>query len=363
MATLLPKLDRRYFDPAVAVLSLYHPMSERLKSEKIKVIFFEKRKWDPSALLSLVLFGYRFRPDLLHLNGMKAHFIGRIAGQMLRVPTVIHLHYKYKPRPAFVHKALSRSTAMALSISKTLYDHAQKAFHLPAEKVCLLYNPINVGRFSNPNPKKGLRLRHELGINTDTPVIALIGRVITKPDKGHRMMIRAMTKVISKHAQALLIVVGDGSALPECKRLAQDLGVSKNICFIGQRDDVPDILSMVNIVVTPSENEEVFPYVVIEAMCSGRPVVGSRIGGITEQLGDGKRGLLVDPGDSIGFAEAICKLLDDPNLVDKFVMFGKEYASKFTIARHVKALIEVYRNILTPLSGNWRKYGNLNLPE
>jgi glycosyltransferase involved in cell wall biosynthesis len=98
-------------------------------------------------------------------------------------------------------------------------------------------------------------------------------------------------------------------------------------------------------------------------MCSGRPVVGSRIGGITEQLGDGKRGLLVDPGDFIGFSEAICKLLDDPNLVDQFVMSGKEYASKFTIARHVNALIEVYRKILNPLSGNCLKYVNQKLPE
>jgi len=104
---------------------------------------------------------------------------------------------------------------------------------------------------------------------------------------------------------------------------------------------------MVDIVVTPSENEEAFMYVVIEAMCAGRPVVGSRIGGITEELSDGKRGILVDPGDFNGFARAICQLLDNPTLAEQYVISAKEYASKFTIEKHVNALTDVYRNIIS----------------
>lgn len=346
LVTLLPQFDRCLVEPAVAILRSYHPTAELLKTERIQVTFFERRKWDPRALSDIVSLGHRFRADLLHLNGMKAHFLGRIAALILKVPAVIHLHYQYRPFPSYLNAALARHTAMALSISQILYNHAIKAFHMPIEKVGLLYNPIDVNRFSDPDQSTRDQLRSELGINADSPVIGLIGRVITKPDKGHRTLIRAWPEVLLKFPHAILVIVGDGSAMPECKRLAKNIGVSENIRFVGQRDDIPDVLAMVDIAVAPSENEEAFGYVVLEAMCAGRPVIGSRIGGIIEALDDGRRGMLVTPGDSSGFARAICQLLNNPPLAERFVISAKEYATQFSVAQHMNELIDIYKTIL-----------------
>lgn len=346
LTTLLQCFDRTEVVPAVAILRRYHPTAERLRNQGVSVTFFDRGKWDPRALFDLVRFTKQQRIELLHLNGMKSHFLGRLAAAALAVPAIIHLHFRYQPFPAFLQATLARHTALALSVSRILKNHAVEAFRMPPNKVRLVYNPLDVQRFSDPDANARISLRRELGLGEDQPVIAVIGRVVHQPEKGQKTLIRSMPEILSRHPNAVLTVVGDGDALPECRKIAEVIGVDGNIRFLGQRQDIPKILAMVDLVVVPSEQEEAFPYVILEAMSAGRPVIGSEIGGIPEALDNGSRGILVKPGDRRGFAAAICRLLDTPAAGDFYVARAKHYVQNFTVERHTAQLTEIYKTIV-----------------
>jgi glycosyltransferase involved in cell wall biosynthesis len=119
------------------------------------------------------------------------------------------------------------------------------------------------------------------------------------------------------------------------------------VAFLGARDDVPEVLAALDVLVHCPREPEPFGRVLAEAMAIGRPVVAARSGGIPEIVEDGVSGVLVTPRDVPAFAAAVLKLLESAPFRERLAARGRQAAeSRFAPGGHVAAVIDAYRAVL-----------------
>ncbi|MGH6945570.1 MAG: glycosyltransferase family 4 protein, partial [Geminicoccaceae bacterium] len=110
--------------------------------------------------------------------------------------------------------------------------------------------------------------------------------------------------------------------------------------------DIPDLLAAVDVAAVPSMCEEGLPFVALEAAAASRPVVAFRSGGLPEIVLHEETGIIVPKGDADGLAQAIARVLADPELARRLGANGRRHAARFTLSRHVERLMAVYDAIL-----------------
>jgi phosphatidylinositol alpha-1,6-mannosyltransferase len=178
-------------------------------------------------------------------------------------------------------------------------------------------------------------------------VLLSVGRLVDTY-KGHDMVIRALPLILAKAPETEYVIVGDGPLRQYLARLAESLGVAAAVRFVGQADDdavdawyrACDVFVLASRESGVSGGAEGYGIVFVEASLRGKPVVGGRSGGVPDAVIDGETGLLVDPNDPADIAEAITRLLTDPELADRLGRGGRrrvvedlswpEYTARFS---------------------------------
>jgi len=127
--------------------------------------------------------------------------------------------------------------------------------------------------------------------------------------KGHRYLLQALPRLLETWPQLCCLFVGEGELHDTLQRMAMDLGVERSCRFVGIREDIAEILAAADVVVLPSLSEG-FPFVLLEALAMGCPVVASQVNGVPELIEDHKTGLLVPPRDPQALARAIREVLN-----------------------------------------------------
>ncbi|MBZ0304773.1 MAG: glycosyltransferase, partial [Anaerolineae bacterium] len=157
---------------------------------------------------------------------------------------------------------------------------------------------------------------------------------------GHAVCIEAARQV----PEAQFLLVGDGELRPQLEQQAHDL--KDRVHFLGQRLDIPDILQASDIFILPSEMEAL-PTVLIEAGAVGLPCIASDVGGIPEIIQDGKTGLLVPPHDATALANALRKLIQQP---EKMRQMGQQaletVREQFDLLHQVRATMNLYERLI-----------------
>jgi glycosyltransferase involved in cell wall biosynthesis len=347
LATVLPALLRREVEPRLLVLGPAHPAESLFTERGVPVRFLYHRRWDPRALPALLRL-IRDQPiDLLHLGGMKSHLLGRLAAQRTGHPSILHQHHMLRQNLALrlAHRCLPRRNVTFVAVSRAVQQFAAETFGVAPRHVELLYNGMEVDRYATPSrPDARRRLRGELGVPVDAPLVGVFGRVCE--DKGQEPLIRAVRLLRDDPPDSRLVVVGEGPRRGACEALARELGLDEAIRFVGQRDDVPDLLAAVDVVAVPSMWDEAFGYTALEASAAGRAVVAFRSGGLTEVVEHGTTGLVVARGDVVGLAGALRRLLSDAPLREAMGERGRRKACRFTVAAHVEQLVRIYGSSL-----------------
>jgi hypothetical protein len=234
-----------------------------------------------------------------------------------------------------------------LTVCKPLRQIAIRDYRVPPEKVEVLYNGIATDPFDGLDSNARHQARAKLKLAEDMPVIGVFGRLFFA-EKGQNALIGALPKILERCPGTKLLIVGDGPDRLECERLCGVLKVAHAVLFTGQRNDIAALMAAVDVVVVPSVCEEATPYVVLEALCAGRAVVASNVGGMGEIVVEGETGLLVPKGDVTALAEAVVCLLTDRRFRERLAAAGRQHARNFTIERHVQRLTEIYRTVCAP---------------
>lgn len=147
---------------------------------------------------------------------------------------------------------------------------------------------------------------------------------------GHLELLKALKRLIDSGHNIKLIIIGTGGDEIKIKDFSSELGLNSSVKFEGfvPNDQLFAALKNIDIFAMPSVCEEGFGVAAIEASSCGLPVVAAKTGGISEVVVDGLTGILVEPGDDVALAEAIKKLINDPELRRKMGMAGREFVEK-----------------------------------
>jgi glycosyltransferase involved in cell wall biosynthesis len=165
-----------------------------------------------------------------------------------------------------------------------------------------------------------------------------------RPGKGLETLIAAVPVILARHPDAQVAVVGEGPELEELSALARGLGVGGAVHFLGPSSDPLSALRGFDVFVHPSWAES-FPYVILEGLSLGRPIVASNVGGVGEALVDGESGLLVPARDDSALAAALVALLDDPARRSALGEQALRRSQRFTRSAMVQQLAGVYAEL------------------
>jgi glycosyltransferase involved in cell wall biosynthesis len=296
--------------------------------------------FNPIALWRLTRLLARERVTILQTHGARANFYGRIAGRLAGVPVIIStVHNSLKDYEVCLLTRWFYTAALRLTVPlvhriicvsdsnrRDLIDECPAA----TARIQTVYNGVDPSAFpSQPDRQK---VRQELGV-TQGPVSVTIARLTEA--KGHRYLLQALPRLLETWPQLCCVFVGDGELHDALHRMAIDLGVERACRFVGVREDIADILAAADVVVLPSLSEG-FPFVLLEALAMGCPVVASRVNGIPELIEDHKTGLLVPPRDPQALVAAIREVLNDPIAASKMGTEGRAVVhERFTVDRMV----------------------------
>ncbi len=305
----------------------------------------------------------RLRPDVVHYHLFGSIILGRIAAWLADVPVRVSMipgpYYLEAPGLQDLDARTARlDTKVVASCERTrdLYE----AHGVPRAHVDLIYYGQDVRRL-DPDRADGARVRRELGIDPDRPVVGdvayfyppqddgpftppfLVGRAV----KGHEVLLRAVPLVLADVPDALFLLVGEGwgpggpEYRQELEALARSLGVAHAVRFTGVRSDIPDTLAAFDVSVQCSLNENLGGS--IESLMMARPFIASAVGGLVDAVVHERTGLLVSPDDAPALARAIVRLLRDRPLARRLATEGRARAlALFTLERAVDDLEALY---------------------
>jgi glycosyltransferase involved in cell wall biosynthesis len=166
--------------------------------------------------------------------------------------------------------------------------------------------------------------------------------------KGVAVLIEAFGKVLKQLPGANLHLFGDDTHASQLKKLSRDLHPGEQIIFHGlvPHEQMPQYYAFANVIVLPSVWIENSPLIILEAMAAGRPVIGSRIGGIPELIKDGETGLLSIPGDAEDLSYKILQLLTDKEKAEKMGRKGRELVEEgYGVKQHLTEYFKVIRKL------------------
>jgi glycosyltransferase involved in cell wall biosynthesis len=349
-AALFPYLDRQRVTPILCTLH------RRRESDLIKTIgdvehidLASKRLVDPAALQRLINLIKERNIDVIHAQLQDATVFAALARLFTHTPIVITRHLMEDDRKNIRRRlrnrverfTISSSVARVISVSDAALEAYVQKLQLPRQRFTTVYNGIDLERFKPDADKPAMR--KQLKLPEDKPLIAMVG--VMRGAKGHDVAIEAARKLPNAH----FLLIGDGAQRPQYEEQAKGL---TNVHFLGQRMDVPDILSASDILILPSDMEAL-PTVLIEAGAAGLPCVSSDVGGASEIVKDGETGILIPPRNPEALATALQRLLDNPTEAKKMGKRAHEVVlQRFTLSQQADALATLYEKVVTEQSPN-----------
>ena len=276
------------------------------------------------------------RPDIVHTHLVHADLYGAAAAGVLRLPVISSRHNddRYLLGPfRHVDRAFTRPVRRIIAISDAVHRFLAEA-GLPREKLVT----VHYGLDSLPEARSELQPA-DLGIESDAPVVLAIGRLTEQKD--HPTLLRAFALAHAHHPQAVLVILGVGPLEAQTRALVIELGLANAVHLPG-RLEIRDWLDRADLFVHTSRWEG-FGMVLLEAMLSSLPIVGTRVSAVPEVVADGATGLLFAPGDHHGIGTAIDELLSDPGRAKSLGAAGLARArSRFSVDRMADRTIAVY---------------------
>ncbi|GAB4145370.1 MAG: glycosyltransferase [Planctomycetaceae bacterium] len=342
LATGLPKSE---FSVSVMLLTRSGPYEADLRAADIPVTNLQKRwKFDPVAFRKLKRVLREVQPDIMHSWLFAGNAYGRLAvgGGAGRPKVVISERCVDSWKSGWQHwvdRRLQSRTDQLIANSESVADfYRERGF--PEEKISVIHNGIAVGEMGSQNREAVL---HEFGIPAEANVVGYVGRLARQ--KRVTDLVWAMQLLQQLRNNVYFLIVGDGPERAAAEQLARHMRCDHLIRFVGQRDDVSQLIHAMDVFWLASDFEGQSNSL-MEAMAAGVPVVASDIPPNRELVVDGETGFLVKPGDSVGFAQFADRILADPDLAKKLGAAGRSrMQTEFSVQQMIDAHVALYRRI------------------
>jgi len=356
LATRLPK-DHYEVAVACGIGGLLIP---KLREAGIKVIPIPNlvREINPVrdslAFLDLFRFIRRKRPHIVHTNSTKAGFLGRLAAKCAGVPVIVFTAHGFvlnEPMgilSQFLFTVIERIGGMLsdaiIAVSEADRWTAIQHGVTSPDRIVTIHNGLDIESLGSPNSSAIAQKQMELGLPDSHRVIGAVANFYVT--KGLPYFLQAAAHVREVFPEAKFALVGDGERRRELVALTNELNLDSSVLFLGQRNDVPELLPLFDVFVLSSVKEGL-PFALLEAMAAARPIVATTVGGIPEVIINGETGLLVPPRDPEALAKAIITLLSDRDRAQRMGLAARERVlAHFTLERMMEETEQLYQQLL-----------------
>ena len=294
-------------------------------------------------------------PDAIHANSIRAGMVMSAATLGTHIPIVWHAHDILPRHPlstAIRLFAMATKRNRILAVSGAVSERFRGVILRPLKRrvpLVVIHNAVDLQRFqASPNGRN--EIRRSLGLGKTQRVVGIVGQLT--PRKGQLELIQAFAHASCEVKDAVLLIVGaslfnsDDEYVEQLQSAVESLGIRNQVSFLGQRDDIPQIMQGIDVLAVNS-HEEPFALTVLEGLSSGIPVLATAVGGTPEMIQHGENGWLVPARDCNALAQAIVTLLSSATLRGQLGRKGRREAmARFSMARFYGEVAELYGNLL-----------------
>ena len=289
--------------------------------------------------------------DIVHTHTSKAGYIGRVAAKRAGTPIMVHtphgnIFHGYFPLGLtrfFVHleRRAARWTDRIIELTERGIDESLEQGIGQRSQYRAIFSGIDLQPYAAARAARETT-RGALGVQPGDLLIGAVGRL--EPVKGFTYFIAAARNMAERMPNARFIVAGQGSLEDDLRKQANGLG--DRFRFLGLRDDIPDLMAAMDVLVVPSLNEGM-GRVILEAAAAATPAVASNVGGIPEVIADGETGVLVPAQSPEVLAETLERLAAEP---ERLVRMGeaarKAVVPAFGIEKMVMRIEALYEELI-----------------
>lgn len=302
-------------DPIIFCLDDVGALGERLKTQGVPVVAYHRHAGMDLGVSRRMARDMRtHRTEVLHAHQYTPFFYSAIAARLCRPrPRVIFTeHGRHYPDVVSNRRRLANRWLLARLADRVnaVCDFSARSLAekdgFRRDRIEVIPNGIDVPKYEAVSDVAAARCR--LGLDPTRRYVACVARL--HPVKDHRTLLHAFAQVAATRPDTDLLLVGDGVLRPDLEALVNTLGLGQRVRFLGVRDDVADILQVVDVFALTSVSEAA-SITLLEAMGAGQPVVVTAVGGNPEIVRNGVDGLLAPRGDAGAVAAALLRVLND----------------------------------------------------
>lgn len=343
LSEIVPRLQKE-FDNRVCCIIGHGIIGKKLEDSNIPVYYLDlKNFFDFGAIFRFKKVINEFQPEILITYLIHADLFGRFFGKLFGVKKVISSKHGSLLQWDFL-KYLDRFTSFLVTkyivLTKTEQKKIIRELKISKDRTVIIPNGIDLNKFDvvvDKNEKK-----KELGINNDNLNIVCVSNL--REEKGHEYLLEAFEKLFEKHKKSNLLIVGNGEKKETLISQIADYQSKDNVHFLGNRQDVTEILKISDIFVMPTLAEGM-SMAILEAISSGLPIITTTIAANKELIENEITGLLVQPRSDREITESMQRLLNDVQLRKRLGQAAKEKAaSEFEINLIIKKLADLLNN-------------------
>jgi len=271
----------------------------------------------------------RHKIQVVHSHMFSANLWGRLASVLGGRPAVITTEHNVNGKLGTLkHRIINRMLAplsdRIVAVSQQVAEAVVSKQNLPQEKLIVIHNGIRINALDEPDTAMYNKRYQEF--TGSRPRIISVGRLVAQ--KRHDLLLEALKVCAERVPSISCWIIGDGPERGRLEQLTQELNLTENILFLGERTDARSLLQHADIFVNTSDWEG-FPITLLEAMAAGLPIVATNVGGNREIIQTGETGILVEPGNAQAIAIGICQMIANPKTAKKMGQRGQEEVREF----------------------------------
>ena len=298
----------------------------------------------PFAFFKFFFLVLKEKPDIIHSYLFLDNIISRVIGKITGKKVLCSKRDSDRWKPWFVH-VFNRLTSWLADATVTNFNDGIRELKrngVATEKIFYIPNGKNIHDYELNLSKEEAKKR--IDFSERNLILTFTGRLVWY--KGQEYLIKAFPSILMKYPNARLLLVGEGKNRKYFEQLANSLNLENKIIFLGNRNDIPQILKATDIFVSPSLRDGM-PGAVMEAMVAGLPIVATDADGSKDLIKDYKNGILIPIKDSNAIAEKVIELINNKELADKLGKNARETIAKhFTAEKMVCAYQKLYNTMM-----------------
>ncbi len=307
-----------------------------------------------------------FKPDIVHTHAAKAGTLGRLAAAELNVPVILHtfhghvFHSYFSPIKTRVFLEIERYLAKRSTRIIAISERQKKELGLiykvaPLDKIEVVPLGFDLSAFTDDQEHKRKIFRKQYQLDDDEIAISIVGRLV--PIKNHKLFVDALKVVLENTTKRVrAFIVGDGEERSNIEEYVRQQGIDfvnypkdprrAALTFTSWRRDI-DVVNAGSDIIALTSNNEGTPVSLIEAQAANKPIVTTRVGGISDVVIPGKTAFVSAKGNTSKLAKNLFLLIEDNDLRQEMSESGRAYVqNKFSYQRLVKDTAALYRKLL-----------------